>query len=128
MGSDYSGGAALRPSWLWVVPRGGELGSGGSTSWCDIPALSCISQACVVEWVSGGDGQEAWLVTDVVPLYPLIFQCVFPKSTGIHLYNHRQLHLTQEFNTDTELQGQWSLVHSPSHVALPLLGKNNDIH
>lgn len=40
------------------------------------PARSCISQACVVEWVSGGDGQESWPVTYIVPLYPLIFQCV----------------------------------------------------
>lgn len=73
-------------------------------------------------------GKRSRWFTYIVPLYPLIFQCVFPKSTGIRLHNYRQLHLTQEFNTDTELQGQWSLVHSPFPLALPLLGKNNDIH
>lgn len=56
VGSDYSGVSVAEAELAWSVPlRERERPLGVTFS-----APSCISQACVVEQVSGGDGQAAW--------------------------------------------------------------------
>lgn len=60
MGSNYSGAAAPRQAGCGLCPLGESSAGGAAPLGVASPTLSSISQACGVEWVSGGDGQKAW--------------------------------------------------------------------